>query len=114
MRDIREYSQMRCPVHGLINLLTGPWTMYILWLIHDLGPLRFGQIRKQLPGISAKVLTERLRMLEEAGIIARHHEPSIPPSVTYSFTKRGVQLNALLDKVNELAEEWVSQSETVA
>lgn len=68
--DIREYSAMRCPMHGLVSLLTGPWTTYILWLIRTNGTLRFGQLKKQMPTISAKVLTERLRMLEEAGIFA--------------------------------------------
>lgn len=103
---------MRCPLHGLLNLLTGPWTMYILWLIRVNGEMRFGQIRKQLPGISAKVLTDRLRMLEEGGIISRRHEPTIPPKVSYSFTARGKELNDLLDRINALAEEWGKQSES--
>ncbi len=105
-RDVRDYSEMRCPMHGLLSLLTGPWTSYILWLIHTNGPMRFGQIKKQIPPISAKVLTERLRMLEEAGVLSRHHEPTIPPKVTYSFTERGHELNALLDEVNKLALAW--------
>lgn len=104
--DVRQYSDMRCPMHGLLNLLTGPWTSYILWLIRTNGELRFGQLKKQMPSISAKVLTERLRMLEEAGIISRHQEATIPPKVTYSFTKRGHQLEKLLDEINTLAQQW--------
>lgn len=105
-KDIRDYSELRCPLHGLLTLLSGPWTIYILWLIHEHGPLRFGQVKKQIPTISAKMLTERLRMLEEAGILSRHHEPTIPPKVTYSFTKRGFELNELLDEVNDVAKSW--------
>lgn len=112
MRDIREYSDMRCPMHGLLTLLSGPWTTYILWLVRTHGPLRFGQMKKQMPGISAKVLTERLRKLEEAGILNRHQEATIPPKVTYSFTKRGKQLNDLLDEVNDLARVWVVEKPT--
>lgn len=104
--DIRDYSDMRCPMHGLLSLLTGPWTTYILWLLHSHGAMRFGQIKKQIPLISAKVLTERLRMLEEAGILARHQEATIPPKVTYSFTARGHELNTLLDEINDLAQAW--------
>lgn len=104
--DIRAYSDMRCPMHGLLSLLTGPWTTYILWLIRSNGEMRFGQIKKQMPGISAKVLTERLRMLEEAGILRREQEATIPPKVTYSFTKRGHELERLLDEVNALASQW--------
>lgn len=108
-RDVREYSEMRCPMHGLLSLLTGPWTTYILWLIDTNGPMRFGQIKKQIPTISAKVLTDRLRMLEEAGIVSRHQESTIPPKVTYSFTKRGYELHDLLDKINHLAKAWSSE-----
>ncbi len=104
--DVRKYSEMRCPMDGLLNILSGPWTTYILWLIRNCGEMRFGEIKKQLPLISAKVLTERLRMLEGAGILERKMEPSIPPKVSYSFTKRGLELEALLDQVNTLAQQW--------
>lgn len=104
--DVREYSEMRCPMDGLLNLLSGPWTTYILWLIRNGGELRFGEIKKQLPLISAKVLTGRLRMLEDAGILERIHEPTIPPKVSYRFTKRGIELEELLDKINSLAHQW--------
>src|SRR6478736_5620579 len=102
LKDIRDYSELRCPLHGFLSLLSGPWTIYILWLIHTNGPMRFGQVKKQIPQISAKVLTGRLRMLEEAGVLNRHQEPTIPPKVTYSFTARGHELNELLDTVNDL------------
>lgn len=104
--DIADYSDMRCPMHGLLSLLTGPWTTYILWMIRQSGEMRFGQLKKQMPNISAKVLTERLRMLEEAGILNRVQENIIPPKVTYSFTQRGHQLEALLDEINSLALHW--------
>ena len=104
--DLKSYSEMRCPMHGLLRLLNGPWTSYILWLIRAHGDMRFGQLKKQIPAISAKVLTERLRMLEEAGILTRTQEATIPPKVTYSFTPRGHQLEALLDEVNKLAQAW--------
>jgi len=104
--DVRAYSDMRCPMHGLLNLLTGPWTTYILWLIRNNGEMRFGQIKKQIPNISAKMLTERLRMLEETGIISRHQETTIPPKVSYKFTQRGHQLEDLLDEINMLAVKW--------
>ncbi|MFA5984069.1 MAG: helix-turn-helix domain-containing protein [Methylococcaceae bacterium] len=108
--DIRDYSAMRCPMHGLVSLLTGPWTTYILWLIRINGTLRFGQLKKQMPSISAKVLTERLRMLEQVGILVREQEATIPPKVSYSFTKRGHELEALLDQINALALQWSSLS----
>ncbi len=106
--EIKKEGHERCPMHRLINLLTGPWTAYILWLIRSQGPQRFGQLKKHMPKISAKVLTERLRMLENEGIVDRYQEDSIPPKVTYSLTKRGKQLDNILDEINKLAKKWFS------
>jgi len=105
-KDPSQVEKIRCPMHKLINLLTGPWTTYILWIIRLKGEQRFGQLKKAMPQISSKVLTERLRMLEEEGILSRHHEETIPPKVTYSFTKRGKQLDKMLDEINKLAQKW--------
>jgi DNA-binding HxlR family transcriptional regulator len=104
-----QNPQIRCPMHRLVNLLTGPWTTYILWLIRSQGPQRFGQLKKQMPQISAKVLTDRLRMLEGENIINRHQTNTIPLKVTYSLTKRGKELDRLLDEINKLAKKWYSK-----
>lgn len=104
--DLQRYSTMACPLHGLVTILGGPWTTYILWLLRRRGAMRFGQLKKQMPGISAKVLTERLRMLEQVGILDRHYEPTIPPKVTYSLTERGHELHAAIDALDALALKW--------
>ncbi len=108
---IRSYSETRCPMQGLLNLLSGPWTSYILWLIRAHGEMRFGQLKKQMPTISSKMLTERLRMLENAGILLRIQENTIPPKVTYCFTQRGHELEKLLDEINTLATTWAGYDE---
>ena len=97
---------MACPLHGLVSILSGPWTIYILWLLRTNGDMRFGQLKKQMPAISAKVLTERLRMLEEVGILSRHQEQTIPPKVTYSLTERGKELEKVIDPLGALALKW--------
>ncbi len=95
-----------CPVSQLMNLLSGPWTMYILWTLSTAGPTRFGALRRQVEGISTKMLTERLRLLEQEGIVHRHYEPTVPPQVTYSLTERSGELVAILDQLNDLAQRW--------
>lgn len=97
-----------CPMQTILKLLMGPWTTHILWLIRSNGEMRFGQLRKQMPEISAKMLTERLRMLEAAGILLREQESTIPPKVTYSFTQKGEDLNRVLDDLNALALKWMA------
>jgi len=62
-----------------------------------------------MPGISSKMLTERLRTLENAKIISRHHEPTVPPRVTYSLTTEGRELTTILNQINTLAYRWQDQ-----
>lgn len=100
-----------CPLEILLNQLSGHWTLYILWIIDTNGALRFGELRRKVEGISTKVLTTRLRMLESIGIVNRDHEPTIPPKVTYSLTERGKELSEALDCLDELAVRWYGNDE---
>ncbi|WP_052050316.1 winged helix-turn-helix transcriptional regulator [Leptolyngbya sp. KIOST-1] len=102
----RTSDRNPCPVNQLMTVLSGPWTMYILWILSTAGPTRFGALRRQVEGISTKMLTERLRMLEQEGIVDRHYEPTVPPQVTYSLTERAGELVAILDQLNDLAQRW--------
>ena len=99
-------SPMGCPMDALLRLLMGPWTTYILWSLRQNGSMRFGAIRRTVQGVSAKVLTERLRMLEQAGVIYREYRPRIPPEVLYGLTPRGRQLGPILDSLDTLAQRW--------
>jgi len=94
---------------SLLRLLMGQWTCYILWVLCTNGPLRFGELKRNVPGLSSKVLTERLRMLEEARVIYRDHLPSIPPQVTYGLTERGKELLTALDELFEIAKRWCEE-----
>lgn len=101
---------VRCPVSQLMTVLSGPWTMYILWVLSTNGPTRFGALKRRIEGISTKVLTERLRLLEQEGILFRHYEPTVPPQVTYGLTDRGQELVGILDQLNLLAQRWYGQT----
>ena len=98
-----------CPMDRLLRLLTGPWTTYILWVLRSNGPTRFGELKRRVHGVSAKMLTERLRMLEDARVVYRHYEPTIPPQVTYGLAKRGDELRDVLDKLGEVALRWAAE-----
>jgi DNA-binding HxlR family transcriptional regulator len=95
-----------CAVGALLRVLEGPWTTYILWILSSQGPQRFGQLRRAIGGISAKVLTERLRLLAAEGIVHRDYRPTIPPEVTYSLTDRGGELACVLDALDGVARRW--------
>jgi DNA-binding HxlR family transcriptional regulator len=95
-----------CPFGELLEVLARPWTMHVLWVLSTNGPTRFGALRRQVEGISSRVLTERLRVLEQKGFVFRDYEPTIPPSVTYGITKRMKDISKVLDDLNELARKW--------
>jgi len=99
-------SPAGCPLDSLLRLLMGPWTTYILWVLMSNGPTRFGELKRKVPGISAKVLTERLRMLQDADVINRDFQPTIPPQVTYSLTGRGEELHEVLSALSGIAQRW--------
>lgn len=98
-----------CPMEALMRLLMGQWTAYILWVLREQGPMRFGELKRAVPGISSRVLTERLRMLQEAGVIWREQAETIPPAVTYGLTERGDDLGRILDALEETAQRWQAE-----
>ncbi len=87
-----------CPLESCLQLLAGAWTPNVLWRLRN-GPQRFGELRRGLPGVSAKVLTTRLRELELRGVLARSVLPTSPPSVEYALTALGEDLHPVLEAI---------------
>ncbi len=95
-----------CPMDAMLRLISGPWTAYIMWNLHQSGATRFGELKRNVGDISAKVLTERLRMLEESGVISRTYTPTIPPKVVYELTSSGEELMKIFEQLHNLAVRW--------
>ena len=87
-----------CPMSACMELLGGAWTTNVVWQLSG-GPRRFGELMKDIPGISAKVLTERLRALEDKGVVTREVMPSSPPSVEYALSDVGHELVPVIDSI---------------
>lgn len=90
-----------CPVARAVSVLGGKWTMLV---VRDLmaGPRRFGELRDSLVGVSPKTLTDRLRELEAAGLVARTMYPEIPPRVEYRLTDAGEGLGPVVAALAEV------------
>lgn len=95
-----------CPLDHVLRLLSGEWTTHILWVLSTNGPTRHGALRRLVEGISSKVLTDRLRVLEAEGIVFRDYEPTVPPKVTYGLTDRGRRLDGALREIEGIAADW--------
>jgi DNA-binding HxlR family transcriptional regulator len=98
-----------CPIHEFLALLTKPWTLHILWALRAGGPTRFGALRNKVEGISARVLTARLRSLELTGLVFRHYEPTIPPAVSYGITERMQDIERVFQELESLARKWQAE-----
>jgi DNA-binding HxlR family transcriptional regulator len=99
-------SPSPCAISGLLELLTRPWTLHILWALGRNGPMRFGVLKRSVEGISSRVLTERLRTLEGGGFVFRNYQPTIPPAVTYGITDRMKDIEKVFQQLEELARKW--------
>ena len=96
-----------CPVARTAAVIGSKWTLLV---IRDLatGTKRFNELEKSLQGISAKTLSERLRSLEQEGILVRQAFAEIPPRVEYSLTPFGRSLEPLILLMSEWGETYLS------
>lgn len=92
-----------CGVARFLSLMNGPWATLIVRELLG-GPLRFGEIRDRLPGISAHTLTNSLRRFEDHELVTRTSYPEIPPKVVYELTSLGQELRAVLAAMNAWAQ----------
>lgn len=92
-----------CPLARCMALIGGAWTPHVIWYLSG-GPRRFSELRSDLPGISAKVLSTRLRELEAKGIVSRAVMPTSPPSVEYALTPLGQELMPAIAAIARVGE----------
>jgi len=98
-------------VTELIGRVADKWTMLILEVLTERGELRFTRLSELVPGISYKMLTQTLRLMEREGLIARTVHPVIPPKVEYKLTELGLSLGAAFCGVWMWAERHLEQVE---
>jgi DNA-binding HxlR family transcriptional regulator len=93
-----EEMLQKCPVQHSLRFIGGKWRMGIIWSLR-LGCRRFGELKKDVLGITEKMLIQELRHLERLNIIYRYVYYEIPPKVEYSLTGRGRTLIPLVENI---------------
>lgn len=81
----------RCDLTECMAVISGAWAVNVIWHLRE-SPRRFSELRADIPPVSAKVLSQRLRELQARGVLERRVLPTSPPSVEYSLTKLGDDL----------------------
>jgi len=95
-----------CPhFHAAIELIGKRWTGAIVCALTD-RPMRFGELGKAVPGLSDRLLSQRLRELEEEGLVQREVEAGSPVRVTYSLTGMGRELDPAINELRIWARRW--------
>ncbi|HML44190.1 MAG: helix-turn-helix transcriptional regulator [Hyphomicrobium zavarzinii] len=96
-RDAQE-DPAACPVRGVLDRIGDKWSTLIVCVLGE-RPYRFGELRRAIPDISQRMLTQTLRDLQRDGLVSRHVFPTLPPSVEYRLTPLGQSLLAPLSEL---------------
>ncbi|MFC9246816.1 winged helix-turn-helix transcriptional regulator [Streptomyces sp. NPDC057136] len=112
MGAVRRPGAYVCGIDAAMDVVGGKWKGLILWALNEQA-YRFGELRRQVPGITEKVLTSHLRELEVDGIVHREVHAEVPPRVEYSLTPLGIKLNEALEPLGVWGRENILQ-ETAA
>lgn len=99
-----------CSVAACAEIIGAKWTAL---LVHDLseGPRRFSELEHSCAGISPRTLSERLRALEQEGIVERRSFPESPPRVEYELTSKGESLLPIIEQMRRFGHEWLVDAE---
>ena len=92
-----------CPLRRALHLLEGKYSIHILKELLQ-GTRRFGDLRKNIPGIAPKTLSDRLKYFVTVGIISRYAHSVIPPKVEYQLTGKGEMLESVIKQLEGLGQ----------
>jgi DNA-binding HxlR family transcriptional regulator len=107
----RVESYLRgCPVRSVLEMFANKWTLLVMVTIrrHE-GAIRFNGLRRELDGVTQKMLTQTLRTLEREGLVSRAVYPTVPPRVEYSLTELGLDASRLLVGVSDWSEQHIDE-----
>jgi len=99
------YNQ-NCPTRIVLDRIADKWTVLIVGALKD-KTKRFGELRREIGGVSQKMLTQTLRGLERDGIVVRKVYATVPPKVEYTLTELGRTLVGILDAIGEWSEKHI-------
>ncbi|WP_271271520.1 winged helix-turn-helix transcriptional regulator [Aliamphritea hakodatensis] len=92
----------QCPSRKLIEVIGNKWVLLVFPLLYK-GPKRSSELLREIDGISQKMLTQTLRLLEQNGLVERCDYQEVPPRVDYRLTELGLSLGSLIGAVDD----WV-------
>lgn len=104
--DVIPEEIQNCPIYKTMELFQGKWSIWVLFELNKKDTLRFGEIKKAIPGISNTMLTSTLKDLEERGLVERIQYNEIPPRVEYTATERAKTLRTVFETMAAWGEQY--------
>ncbi len=111
MEQETHEQHIYCPINAVLNLLSERWTLHIVRALLS-GKKRFNEVAREL-GINPSTLRERLRALEDEGVITRTVVCAMPPKVEYALTEKGLALNGVLEGMADWGRIWMNPPQIV-
>jgi DNA-binding HxlR family transcriptional regulator len=97
-----------CPIRTTLEMLGGKWRLLIINEI-GLNSLRYGEIKRAIPEISEKMLTQELKTLVDNDLVIRHNYGEVPPRVDYSLTENGKKALKLIDPIRDFGLQYIKK-----
>ena len=98
----------KCPTRVVLDRIADKWTVLVLGLLCQ-RPLRFNQLRREVDGLTQKMLSQTLKALERDGLVTRKAFPTVPVTVEYSITPLGATLSATVDELQRWARDHIGE-----
>ncbi len=105
----QKYYDGPCPIERVLPVFGAKWKPSILFHLESEGTLRFNELRRKIPDVTQRMLTNQLRELERDGLVHRNHIPEIPPRVEYSLTKIGKSIGSIGKAIDQWGQKYFAE-----
>ena len=102
--DASSMYQDKCPMHSAVDMIGGKWKIPILWVLSERGVLRFGELKREVHGITNTMLSSSLKELGSDGLVCRKVIDTVPPQVEYSLSNKAEGLIPVLSNLAKWGE----------
>jgi DNA-binding HxlR family transcriptional regulator len=97
----------RCALQEILGVIGGKWSMSIIYALFP-GTKRFSELERLIPGINTRMLVKELKNMEANGIVVRNVYATVPPTVEYTLTAKGAQLEPIINDLYKWGLEYIS------
>jgi DNA-binding HxlR family transcriptional regulator len=105
-KKFEKIEKSSCPVRTTLDMIGGKWSFAIIYSLLN-GTKRFKELERSIEGINTRMLVKELKSLEEWGIVKRQAYATVPPTVEYSLTEKGLELQPVLSEIQNWAVKYV-------